>query len=129
MDGIYERYINYGEFKELVEGKDGWVRDLMMSIGLGDIRRRVKPSKNISYWSIIDQAISFCMVGGVTSFCVPCFTQDLEDSFLTSAYEIFLHFKRIGDYELLIDYRSRISKYDSYIRNIDRFRNFIKEIC
>ena len=128
MDGIYGRYIKYGEFKELVEGKDGWVRGLMMSIGLGDIRRRVKPSKNVSYRPKIYQATSCFMAAGFTSFFVPCFTQDLEDSFFTSAYQIFLHFKRIGDYELLIDYRSRISKYDSYIRNIDKFRNFIKEI-
>lgn len=125
MDGIYERYINYGDFKELVEGKDGWVRDLMMSIGLGDIRRRVKPSKNVSYWPIIYQETSFCMVAESSA---PYFKQDLEDDLFTTAYRIFLHFKRIGDYELLIDYRSRISKYDSFIRNIDRFRNFIKEI-
>ena len=125
MDGIYERYINYGEFKELVEGKDGWVRDLMMSIGLGDIRRRVKPSKNVSYWPIIYQETSVCMVAEPIA---PYFKQDLEDDLFTTAYRIFLHFKRIGDYELLIDYRSRISKYDSFIRNIDRFRNFIKEI-
>ena len=125
MDGIYERYINYGEFKELVEGKDGWVRDLMMSIGLGDIRRRVKPSKNVSYWPIIYQETSVCMAAEPIA---PYFKQDLEDDLFTTAYRIFLHFKRIGDYELLIDYRSRISKYDSYIRNIDKFRNFIKEI-
>ena len=125
MDGIYERYINYGEFKELVEGKDGWVRDLMMSIGLGDIRRRVKPSKNVSYWPIIYQETSVCMAAEPIA---PYFKQDLEDDLFTTAYRIFLHFKRIGDYELLIDYRSRISKYDSFIRNIDRFRNFIKEI-
>ena len=125
MDGIYERYINYGEFKELVEGKDGWVRDLMMSIGLGDIRRRVKPSKNVSYWPIIYQETSVCMVAEPSA---TYFKQDLEDDLFTTAYKIFLHFKRIGDYELLIDYRSRISKYDSFIRNIDRFRNFIKEI-
>ena len=125
MDGIYERYINYGEFKELVEGKDGWVRDLMMSIGLGDIRRRVKPSKNVSYWPIIYQETSVCMVAEPSA---TYFKQDLEDDLFTTAYRIFLHFKRIGDYELLIDYRSRISKYDSFIRNIDRFRNFIKEI-
>lgn len=125
MDGIYERYINYGEFKELVEGKDGWVRDLMMSIGLGDIRRRVKPSKNVSYWPIIYQETSVYMVAESSA---PYFKQDLEDDLFTTAYRIFLHFKRIGDYELLIDYRSRISKYDSFIRNIDRFRNFIKEI-
>lgn len=125
MDGIYERYINYGEFKELVEGKDGWVRDLMMSIGLGDIRRRVKPSKNVSYWPIIYQETSVCMVAEPSA---TYFKQDLEDDLFTTAYKIFLHFKRIGDYELLIDYRSRISKYDGYIRNIDKFRNFIKEI-
>ena len=125
MDGIYERYINYGEFKELVEGKDGWVRDLMMSIGLGDIRRRVKPSKNVSYWPIIYQETSVYMVAESSA---PYFKQDLEDDLFTTAYRIFLHFKRIGDYELLIDYRSRISKYDGYIRNIDKFRNFIKEI-
>lgn len=125
MDGIYERYINYGEFKELVEGKDGWVRDLMMSIGLGDIRRRVKPSKNVSYLPIIYQETSVCMAAEPIA---PYFKQDLEDDLFTTAYRIFLHFKRIGDYELLIDYRSRISKYDSFIRNIDRFRNFIKEI-
>lgn len=125
MDGIYERYINYGEFKELVEGKDGWVRDLMMSIGLGDIRRRVKPSKNVSYLPIIYQETSVCMVAEPSA---TYFKQDLEDDLFTTAYRIFLHFKRIGDYELLIDYRSRISKYDSFIRNIDRFRNFIKEI-
>lgn len=125
MDGIYERYINYGEFKELVEGKDGWVRDLMMSIGLGDIRRRVKLSKNVSYWPIIYQETSVCMAAEPIA---PYFKQDLEDDLFTTAYRIFLHFKRIGDYELLIDYRSRISKYDSFIRNIDRFRNFIKEI-
>ena len=125
MDGIYERYINYGEFKELVEGKDGWVRDLMMSIGLGDIRRRVKPSKNVSYWPTIYQETSVCMVAEPIA---PYFKQDLEDDLFTTAYRIFLHFKRIGDYELLIDYRSRISKYDGYIRNIDKFRNFIKEI-
>ena len=125
MDGIYERYINYGEFKELVEGKDGWVRDLMMSIGLGDIRSREKPSKNVSYWPIIYQETSVCMVAEPIA---PYFKQDLEDDLFTTAYRIFLHFKRIGDYELLIDYRSRISKYDCFIRNIDRFRNFIKEI-
>ena len=93
MDGIYERYINYGEFKELVEGKDGGVRDLMMSIGLGDIRRRVKPSKNVSYRPKIYQATSCFMAAGFTSFFVPCFTQDLEDSFFSSAYKIYNFFK------------------------------------
>ena len=128
MDGIYERYINYGEFKELVEGKDGWVRDLMMSIGLGDIRSREKPSKNVSCWSIIDKAISFCMVAGGASFGVPCFTQDLEDSFFTIAYEIYNYFKTIGDYNLMCDFRSRVASYRAHIADYGRMKQFISEI-
>lgn len=125
MDGIYERYINYGEFKELVEGKDGWVRDLMMSIGLGDIRRRVKPSKNVSYWPIIYQETSVCMVAEPST---PYFTQGLEDSFFTFAYEIYNYYKTIGDYNLICDFRSRVVSYRAHITDYDRMKRLISEI-
>ena len=125
MDGIYERYINYGEFKELVEGKDGWVRGLMMSIGLGDIRRRVKPSKNVSYWPIIYQETSVCMAAEPIA---PYFTQNLEDRFFTTAYEIYNYFKTIGDYNLICDYRSRVVSYRAHITDYDRMKRLISEI-
>ena len=76
--------------------------------------------QNLSDWTLKES----CNV----TYGSDLFGTELEEVFYTSAYSLFLHFKRIGDYELLIDYRSRISKYDSFIRNIDRFRNFIKEI-
>ena len=128
MDGIYERYINYGEFKELVEGKDGWVRGLMMSIGLGDIRSREKPSKNVSYRQKKYQATSCFMAAGFTSFFVPCFTQDVEDSFFTSAYKIYNYFKTIGDYNLMCDFRSRVASYRAHIADYGRMKQLISEI-
>lgn len=80
----------------------------------------LETEQNLSDWTVKESS--------TVTYGSDLFGTELEEVFYTSAYRLFLHFKRMGDYALLIDYRSRISKYDSYIRNIDRFRNFIKEI-
>ena len=127
MEGIYERYINYGEFKELVEGKDEWVRDLMMSIGLGDIRSRCNPLQEEEHET--KYCFHICAFEWIDCFYERLYFPDnLEEDFFSSATKIFNHFKSLKDYDILCDYRSRLASYKNYVSDSGRLKKLIREI-